>query len=57
VPQPPSEVEQVPTESEPSESNAEPEAKNLHPKRLRKPIVRFLPNLNKYNEPMTETED
>ncbi len=49
VPKHSSEVEQV--SSEPSVSKAIPEAKNIRPKRLRKPIVRFVPNLNKYYDP------
>ena len=42
--------------SEPSVSEAIPVAKNIRPKRLKKPIVRFVPNLNKYHEYESETE-
>jgi hypothetical protein len=54
VPKQPSEDNQVP--SEPSVSEAIPKAKNIRPKRLKKPIVRFVPNLNKYHEYESETE-
>ncbi len=54
VPKQYSEMNQVP--SEPSVSEAIPEAKNIRPKRLRKPIVRFVPNLNKYHEYESESE-
>ena len=49
-----SEAKQV--QSEPSVSKAIPEAKNIRPKRLRKPIVRFVPNQNKYYDSEPEVE-
>jgi hypothetical protein len=54
VPKQSSGCNQVP--SEPSVSEAIPEAKNIRPKRQKKPIVRFVPNLNKYHEYESETE-
>jgi len=55
VPKHSSEVKLVP--SQPSESKAIPEAKNIRPKRQKKPIVRFVPNQNKYYEYEPEVED
>ena len=47
--QPLTDVEQVP--SEPSVTLAKPEAKNIRPNRQKKPIVRSIPNQNRYYEP------
>jgi hypothetical protein len=55
VPQPLTDVEKV--QSEPSVTLAKPEAKNIRPNRQKKPIVRFVPNQNRYYEPEPEVKD
>ena len=55
VTQPLTNVEKV--QSEPSATLAKPEAKNIRPNRQKKPIVRFVPNQNRYYEPEPEIKD